>query len=175
MRLASGMLLQLPAHTTVHTHTPHTYHSTHTHTHKHTHTHPHTFLMVFLWSWVSLSLPECLISSCLMAVRKVSWEEVTLPLNWAQILFERRVALSPPISVRTYLVRHSLSNFWPLGEEPCVCVCEGGGGSVRGSGGRLEHISSKQKSSTYYSAGKQIINSGAAIFSAQTIHFLFYM
>ncbi len=56
------------------------------------------------------------------------------------MLFERRVALSPPISVRTYLVRHSLSNFWPLGEEPCVCVCV----CVEG-GGRFDYISFKQR------------------------------
>ena len=78
-----------------------------------------TFLMVDLCSSLDLSRPECLVSSCFMALRKVSWDAVTLPRNCAQMLLASREALRLLMSCLVYFSRQAAFKAWFLKDVPC--------------------------------------------------------
>jgi hypothetical protein len=85
-----------------------------------------TFLMVARCSSLDFSRPECLVSSCLIALRKVSWDAVTLARNWAQMLLARREALRLLINCRVYFSRQAAFRGWFLKDVPCCCWRGGG-------------------------------------------------
>ena len=79
-----------------------------------------TFLIVALCSSLDLSRPECLVSNCFIALRKVSCEAVTLARNWAQMLLARREALRLLMSCLVYFSRQAAFRGWFLKEVPCL-------------------------------------------------------
>ena len=149
MRLASGMLLQLPAHTTVHTHThTHTTHTTvHTHPHKHTPTHLPDGVPLVLSLLESTRVPHLQ----LLDGREESLvggghftSELSTDTLWeagrTQPTNQCADVLGTPFAVKLLALG---------GGALFVCVCVGGGGLEHS---RVLHTQqfSKQKSEKFY-------------------------